>query len=324
MRQVDFTQVFPDGGGAWCGPSAPSWFGWEGENDGRDGDAGRQRRDDNEVSETTMTSRSCCGRGGDDRPGDWECNGCGVDVVGFKIESWDVGVLDDGISGSDEICADKYNYFNLEPKGKARDEKCHVCPWSDKTTQVERDSAGVLPRSVSPPSVGGSGFGSSPNLTIDHTMQELCLPSERGMGAGIGRGESRLVSADRGEKLTDEEVDEAKREMDVGGGGQIDAGEFVVTTVVRRAGRCGKRTATEDDVQSPGWSERTNCIKHVTIEHVERPDELLDPSKSHTVVTHATVAAAREQEIQLSTQRVQHQHSKQVMQEKTGKKERER
>ena len=103
-------------------------------------------RDDSEVSETMMTSRSCGGRGEDDRPDDWECNGCGVDVIGFKNGSWDVGTLNDGISGSDEICAHKYNYLHLELKGKARDEKCQVSPWRDKTTQVERDSAGVLPR----------------------------------------------------------------------------------------------------------------------------------------------------------------------------------
>ena len=132
------------------------------------------------------------------------------------------------------------------------------------------------------------------------------------------------MSADFGEKLTDEEVDEGIREMDVGGGGQIDAGEFVERIVVRRAGRCGKRTGTEEDVQSPGLSERTNCFKQVMIENVEGSDEFLDPRKIHTVVTHATTAAAREQEIQLSTERVQHQQSNQVMQEKTGKREREK
>ena len=84
--------------------------------------------------------------------------------------------------------------------------------------------------SGSPPGFGGIGFGSSPNFT-DHTMQELCLPSERGMGTSIGRDESRLVSADFGEKLTDEEVDETTREVGVGGYGQVDAAEFVGTMV---------------------------------------------------------------------------------------------
>ena len=33
------------------------------------------------------------------------------------------------------------------------------------------------------------------------------------------------------------------REMDVGGDGQVNAGEFIETVVVRRAARCDKRTA---------------------------------------------------------------------------------
>ena len=33
----------------------------------------------------------------------------------------------------------------------------------------------VLPRGVPPPGIGGVGFGSSPNLAMDHTIYELCL-----------------------------------------------------------------------------------------------------------------------------------------------------
>ena len=83
------------------------------------------------------------------------------------------------------------------------------------------------------------------------------------------------------------------------------------------------------DVRKNGhpWWFRAHGKTQVTIEYVEGTDESLDPRKIHTVVTHATAAAAREQEIQLSTQRVQqtvevpqvhHQHSNQVTQEKTG------
>ena len=71
------------------------------------------------------------------------------------------------------------------------------------------------------------------------------------------------------------------------------------------------------------WWFRAHGKTQVTIEHVEGTDESLDPRKIHIVVTHATAAAAREQEIQQSTQRVQHQHSDQLMQEKTGERERE-
>ena len=75
----------------------------------------------------------------------------------------------------------------------------------------------------------------------------------------------------------------------------------------------------------------SRTVGEVTIEHVEGTDDSMDPRKIHTVVTHATAAAAREQEIQLSTQRVQqivevpqvqHHHINQVMQEKTGERER--
>ena len=39
----------------------------------------------------------------------------------------------------------------------------------------------VLPKGVPPPGIGGVGFGPSPNLATDHTIYELCPPSERDM-----------------------------------------------------------------------------------------------------------------------------------------------
>ena len=36
----------------------------------------------------------------------------------------------------------------------------------------------MLSRGVPPPDIGGVGFGSSPNLAMDHIIYELCLPSE--------------------------------------------------------------------------------------------------------------------------------------------------
>ena len=50
--------------------------------------------------------------------------------------------------------------------------------YGDKTIKVDRDSAEVLPRGVPPPGIGGVDFSSSPNLAKDHTIYELCLPSE--------------------------------------------------------------------------------------------------------------------------------------------------
>merc|ERR1712136_380408 len=100
----------------------------------------------------------------------------------------DVGcvcMLNDWISSNDEICPDNYNYFRFKLKGKGRSEKWEVYLYGDKTIKVERDSAEVLPRGVPPPGIGGVGFGPSPNLATDHTVYELCLPSERGMGMSM-------------------------------------------------------------------------------------------------------------------------------------------
>ena len=60
--------------------------------------------------------------------------------------------------------------------GKGRSEQWEVYLYGDKTIKVDRDSAEVLPRGV--PGIGGVDFGSSPNLATDHTIYELCLPSE--------------------------------------------------------------------------------------------------------------------------------------------------
>ena len=61
-------------------------------------------------------------------------------------------------------------------KGKGRSEQWEVYLYGDKTINVGRGSAEVLPRGV--PGIGGVDFGSSPNLATDHTIYELCLPSE--------------------------------------------------------------------------------------------------------------------------------------------------
>merc|ERR1719374_508450 len=100
----------------------------------------------------------------------------------------DVGcvcMLNDWISSNDEICADNYNYFRFKLKGKGRSEKWQIYLYGDKTVKVKRDGAEVLPRGVPPPGIGGVGFGPSPNLDTKHTIYELCLPSERGMGMSM-------------------------------------------------------------------------------------------------------------------------------------------
>ena len=51
----------------------------------------------------------------------------------------------------------------------------------------------VLPKGVPPPGIGGVGFGPSPNLATDHTIYELCPPSERDMGMSMNLAD--LVSS---------------------------------------------------------------------------------------------------------------------------------
>merc|ERR1719374_538871 len=96
----------------------------------------------------------------------------------------DVGcvcMLNDWISSNDEICPDNYNYFQFKLKGKGRSEKWQIYLYGDQTMEVQSDGAEVLSRGVPPPGIGGVGFGPSPNLDTDHTIYELCLPSERGL-----------------------------------------------------------------------------------------------------------------------------------------------
>ena len=50
--------------------------------------------------------------------------------------------------------------------------------YGDKTIKVDRDSAEVLVLPNAVPGIGGVDNGSSPNLATDHTIYELCLPSE--------------------------------------------------------------------------------------------------------------------------------------------------
>ena len=109
-------------------------------------------------------------------------------TINYFQHQEDVGcvcMLNDWISSNDETCADNYNYFRFKLKGKGRSEMWEVYLYGGKTIKVDRDSAEVLSRGVPPPGIGGVGFGSSPNLATDHTIYELCLPSERGMGMSM-------------------------------------------------------------------------------------------------------------------------------------------
>ena len=51
----------------------------------------------------------------------------------------------------------------------------------------------VLHTGVPPPGIGGVGFGPSPNLATDHTIYELCPPSERDIGMSMNLAD--LVSS---------------------------------------------------------------------------------------------------------------------------------
>ena len=44
--------------------------------------------------------------------------------------------------------------------------------------EANDESEKVLSKGVPPPGIGGVGFGSSPNLAMDHIIDELCLHSE--------------------------------------------------------------------------------------------------------------------------------------------------
>ena len=103
---------------------------------------------------------------------------CTINNCQYQEDVGCICMLKDWISSTDEICADKCNYFPVKLKGKGRSEQCEVYLYGDKTIKVDRDGAEGLPRGVHPPGVGGVDFGSSPNLATDHTICELCRPSE--------------------------------------------------------------------------------------------------------------------------------------------------
>ena len=86
---------------------------------------------------------------------------------------------------NDEICADNYIYFRFKLIGKGRSVQWEVFLYCDKTIKMTVLAWKCCPRGVPPPGICGVGFGSSPNLATDHTIYELCLPSERGMGMSM-------------------------------------------------------------------------------------------------------------------------------------------
>ena len=82
-------------------------------------------------------------------------------------------------SSFDEFCADSYIFSRFKLKDKCRSEKWELYLYGDMTIKVDRDSVEVLPRGVPPPRFFTQlGNGS-------HTIYELCLPSERGMGMSM-------------------------------------------------------------------------------------------------------------------------------------------
>ena len=98
----------------------------------------------------------------------WSCSG-----------RWCVCMLNGWFSSNDVICADNFIYFRFKLKGKGRREQWEVFLFGDKTIKVDRDSSEVLPRGMPPPrffTLLGNG---------SHSIFELCLPSERGMGMSM-------------------------------------------------------------------------------------------------------------------------------------------
>ena len=78
-------------------------------------------------------------------------------------------------SSYDDYCPDNYNYSRFKLTVQCRSMKWELYLYGDMTIIVDRDRVEVLPR-------GCACLGSSPNLATDHTIYELCLPFERGMG----------------------------------------------------------------------------------------------------------------------------------------------
>ena len=101
-----------------------------------------------------------------------------IDYFQYQEDVECMCVLNDWISSSDKIYADNYNYFRFKLKGNGSSEMWEVYLYGDQTIMVDSDSAEVLPKGAPPLSISGTGFGSSPNLAMNHIIYELCLPSE--------------------------------------------------------------------------------------------------------------------------------------------------
>ena len=79
----------------------------------------------------------------------------------------------------DVFCPDSYNYFRFKLLDKCRSVKWELYLYGDMTIMVDRGRVEVLPRGVLPPWFFTQlGNGS-------HTIFELCLPFERGMGMSM-------------------------------------------------------------------------------------------------------------------------------------------
>ena len=74
----------------------------------------------------------------------------------------------------------------------------------------------------------------------------------------------------------------------------------------------------KDGLDDAGGLRRARDETEVTTGHVDDPDESLDPRKIHTVVTHATAAAAQRVQQTVEVSQVQYQHRKEGEQRKKG------
>ena len=79
-------------------------------------------------------------------------------------------------SSYDEFRPDNYNYSRFKLTDKCRSEKWELYLYGDMTIIVDRGRVEVLPRGVPPPWFY-TQFGNG-----SHTIFELCLPFECGMG----------------------------------------------------------------------------------------------------------------------------------------------
>ena len=85
-----------------------------------------------------------------------------------------------------------FNYCQSKLKGKGRSEIWQIYLYGDKTIKVKRDGAEVLLRGI-PPTQHRWHWLQSVNLATGHTIYELCLLSERGIG--IKRTLANLVTS---------------------------------------------------------------------------------------------------------------------------------